>query len=321
MKSYEVRSMNLSHSAFFSGSKIAAILLFFFVPCFSVKAQELKCQVTVNANQIQNVDPAVFTTMQTALNDFMNSKVWTTDQFSAEERIECSMFINIIASTAQDVYNAKVTIQSSRPVYNSSYNSPMFNFIDNDWIITYAQNQPLEFNVTQYNSNLTSLLGFYAYTLIGLDYESMSKGGGTKYFTMAEQVMNNVPTNAPDGKGWRPYDGNANRNRYWLINGLMGSKFEGFKQALYDFHFNGMDNFYEKPALARQNILNALDKLDKIARDNPNNMLLAVFFQAKSDEMVNVFSGADLTEKSKALVLLRRVDPSNATKYDKLVKN
>ncbi len=301
--------------------KVVATWPILLLSFFSAQAQELKCQITVNANQIQSVDPTVFTTMQTSLNDFMNSKVWTADQFGAEERIECSMFINITATTAQDVYNAKVTIQSSRPVFNSSYNSPMFNFIDNDWIITYAQNQPLEFNVTQYNSNLTSLLGFYAYVLIGLDYESMSKGGGAKYFTMAEQIVNNVPTNAPDAKGWRPYDGNANRNRYWLINGLMGSKYEGFKQALYEFHFNGMDNFYEKPALARQNILHALDKLEKIARDNPNNMLLAVFFQAKSDEMVNVFSGADMTEKSKALVLLRKVDPSNASKYDKLVKN
>jgi hypothetical protein len=197
----------------------------------------------------------------------------------------------------------------------------MFNFIDNDWIITYAQNQPLEFNVTQYNSNLTSLLGFYAYVLIGLDYESISKGGGAKYFTMAEQIMNNVPTNAADAKGWRPYDGNANRNRYWLINSLQGSKYDLFKQAIYEFHYAGMDNFYEKPALARANILNALDKLDKIARDNPNNMLLAIFFQAKSDELVNVFSGADMGEKSKALVLLRKVDPSNSSKYDKLVKN
>lgn len=173
----------------------------------TISAQELKCMVTVNAQKITGVDPSVFQTMQTALNDFMNSKSWTTDQFGTEEKIDCNIFINIESSPSQDVYNAKVTVQSSRPVFNSSYNSPVFNFIDNDWIITYAQNQALEFNVTQYNSNLTSLLGFYAYTLIGIDYESMSKNGGAKYFTMAEQVMNNVPTNAPDAKGWRPYDG------------------------------------------------------------------------------------------------------------------
>jgi hypothetical protein len=195
----------------------------------------------------------------------------------------------------------------------------MFNFIDNDWIITYAMNQPLEFNITQYNSNLTSLLGFYAYYLIGLDYESMAKGGGAKYFAMAEQVMNNVPTNAGDARGWRPFDGI--RNRYWLINNIQASKYEGFRQAIYEYYRLGMDNFYEKPAAARAGIMTALDKLDKIARENPNAVLVTVFFQAKSDELVNVFSGADMSEKAKALVVLRRADPSNATKYDKLVKN
>jgi hypothetical protein len=298
--------------------KLVSVLALMLVG-MAANAQELKCQLTVNAQKITGVDPSVFQTMQTALNDFMNSKSWTNDQFAPEERIECSMFINIISSSAQDVYEASITVQLSRPTFNSSYNSPIFNFIDKDCIITYAQNQPLDFNINQYQSNLTSILGFYAYYMIGLDYESMSKGGGTKYFTMAETIMNNVPTNAPDSKGWKTFDGQ--RNRYWLIKDMMASKYDLFRQALYDYHFLGMDNFYDKPAVARQSILNALDKLDKIARENPNEILIATFFQAKSDELVNVFSGADMGEKAKALAVLRRVDPSNATKYDKLVKN
>ena len=285
----------------------------------SVSAQELKCQLTVNAQKITGVDPSVLQSMQTALTEFMNSKSWTNDQFGPEERIECSMFINIESSPAQDVYNASITIQSSRPVFNSSYNSPILNFIDKDCILTYAQNQPLDFNVNQYASNLTSILGFYAYVIIGLDYESLAKSGGAKYFTQAEQIMNNVPTSASDSKGWKPFDGQ--RNRYWLINNLQTNKYELFKQAIYEYHYLGMDNFYDKPAVARLNVMNALDKLDKIARDNPNGILLAAFFQAKSDELVNVFSGADMSEKSKALTVLRRVDPSNSTKYDKLIKN
>lgn len=300
--------------------RIVFSFLLFTVLTYTSSAQgELKCQLTVNAQRVVGVDPSVFQTMQTALSEFMNNKSWTNDQFAPEERIECSMFINIDGSSAQDVYNASITVQLSRPVFNSSYSSPMFNFIDKDCILTYAQNQPLDFNVNQYQSNLTSILGFYAYVLIGLDYETMSKGGGTKYFTMAEQVLNNVPTNSPDSKGWKPFD--SQRNRYWLINSLQASKYEQFRVALYEYHFKGMDNFYEKPALARQNILSALDKLSKIARENPNNMLLAVFFQAKSDEVVNVFSGADMTEKAKALTVLRIADPSNSAKYDKLVKN
>ncbi|MCW5906407.1 MAG: DUF4835 family protein [Chitinophagales bacterium] len=294
--------------------------LFLLVPfALYTQAQELRCQVTVNGQRINGVDPAIFDNMQVSLNNFMNTRAWTTDQFGPEERIDCNMFINLEKSPSQDIYEARVTVQSSRPVFNSSYNSPIFNFIDNDWIFTYAMNQQLEFNLTQYNSNLTSLLGFYAYLIIGLDYESMAKGGGAKYFAMAEQIMNNVPTNANDARGWRPFDGI--RNRYWIINNLQASKYDGYKQAIYEYHFMGMDNFYEKPALARQNIMNALDKLDKIARDNPNAVLLAVFFQAKSDELLNVFSGADMGEKAKALTVLRRTDPSNASKYDKLVRN
>ena len=257
--------------------------------------------------------------MENALNEFMNTRAFTQDVFSPEEKIECSIFILIDNSPAQDVYNASITIQSSRPIFNSSYNSPMFNFIDKDCILTYQQNQSLDFGVTQYNSNLTSILGFYAYLLIGMDYESFGKNGGAKYFALAEQIMNNVPTNAPDAKGWRPFDGT--RNRYWLINNMQASKYETFKQVLWDYHYAGMDNFYDKPALARQNIMNALDKLDKIAKDNPNAILLAAFFQAKSDELVGVFSGADMGEKAKALTYLKRIDPSNSTKYDKLVKN
>ncbi len=298
--------------------KFKAVLLLLLITG-SASAQELRCQVAVNTQRFTGVDPSVFQNMQSTLNDFMNSKSFTTDQFTPEERIECSMFISIEGSNAQDVYNASMTIQASRPVFNSSYNSPIFNFIDKDCIITYAQNQQLDFNVAQYNSNLVSILSFYAYVIIGLDYESFSKGGGAKYFTLAEQIMNNVPTNASDSKGWKPFDGQ--RNRYWLINNLQASKYELFKQALYEYHYAGMDNFYDKPAVARQNILNALDKLGKIATDNPNTIVLAVFFQAKSDELVNVFSGADMGEKAKALAVLRKADPSNSTKYDRLVRN
>lgn len=295
-----------------------ALLFIVALGVFSTQAQELRCQLTVNGQRINGVDPSVFQTMQTTLMEFMNTRAWTTDQYGPEERIECSIFIMLESSPEQDVYTARTTIQSSRPVFNSSYNSPMLNFIDNDWTFTYAQNQPLEFNLTQYNSNLTSLLGFYAYLIIGLDAESMAANGGTKAFGMAEQILNNVPTNAPDAKGWRPNDGI--RNRYWMINNIQAGKYEAFKKTLYMYHHQGMDYFYEKPVVARQNILNALAELEKVWRDNPNGVLMGMFFQAKSDELVNIFSGADMGEKSKALILLRRIDPSNGTKYDKLVK-
>ena len=293
-------------------------MLFLLSCVYTASAQELKCQVQVNAQKISGVDPSVFQNMQTSLHEFMNTKAWTNEVFGPEEKIDCSIFIFINSSSSQDVYNAKITVQSSRPVFNSSYSSPMFNFVDNDCIITYVQNQSLDFGTNQYNSNLTSILGFYAYLMIGLDYESFSKAGGSKYFGLAEQIMNNVPTNASDAQGWRPFDGT--RNRYWLINNIQSGKYDVFKEALYDYHFAGMDNFYDKPVLARKNIMNALDKLDKIAKDNPNAVLLSVFAQAKADELVGIFSGAEADEKTKAIAYLHDIDPSNSTKYDKIIK-
>ena len=309
--------MNFIQKSFGYRLGLMVIVLCLFVT--GVSAQELKCQLTVNAQKITGVDPSVFTNMQTTLNEIMNTKAWTSDVFSPEERIECSIFIQITASPAQDVYTGTMTIQSSRPVFNSTYSSPMFNFMDKDIEFTYVQNQAVEFSPTTFNSNLSSILSFYAYMIIGLDYESFSKGGGTKYFNLAQQIMTAVPTNGADAKGWRPFDGT--RNRYWLINDLQASKYEQFRKALWDYHFAGMDNFYDKQALARANIMNALDKLETISKDNPNDILLAVFFQAKSDELVGIFSGADPSEKTKAINYLRAMDPTNATKYDKLSKN
>ncbi len=282
-------------------------------------SQELKCKVSVNGQRITNVDASIFKTMEQQIFDFMNARTWTQDVYAQEERIDCSLFINLESSPAQDAYSASVVISSSRPVYHSSYSSTLINFQDKDWLFTYVQNQPLEFNINTYNGNLSSILAFYAFMIIGLDAESFTKGAGTKYFTIAENIMNNVPNNSPEAKGWRPFDGI--RNRYWMINNLMGGKYDNFKEAIYKYHHLGMDQFYEKPEIARTNITAAISSLEQIARDNPNNVLLNMFMQAKSDELMNIFSGAPQGEKSQAVITLRKIDPSNASKYDAILKN
>jgi hypothetical protein len=222
-----------------------------------------------------------------------------------------------------DIYSGSITIQSSRPIFNSSYTSPILNFRDQDFIFTYSPNTPLDFNVTQYNSNLTSVLAYYAYLIIGLDYETMSKGGGAKYLGMADQITNLIPSTAADAKGWKAFDASpvsGDRNRYYIINSLLGGKYEGFKQALYDYHYLGLDNFYDRPEAARANVLNALEKLDKAFKDNNSNVLIILFMQAKSDELVGIFSGAEQAEKLKAVTYLKHLDPVNGTKYDKILK-
>ena len=269
------------------------------------------------------MDPSTFQALQNAMNEFMNQRAWTQDVFAPEERIECSLYITLDGVLSQDQYSGNITIQSARPGFNSTYNSPVLNFRDLDFIFTYAPNTPLDFNINQYQTNLTSVLAYYAYLIIGLDYESQGKGGGLKYFTLAEQITNAVPPNAADAKGWRPFDNNpisGNKNRFNIISSIMGGKFEGYKGVIYDYHREGIDNFFDDPVVARTNISNALDKLDKTFKDNPNNVLIVLFLQTKSDELVSIFSGADASEKTKVVNILKRLDAANGTKYDKILK-
>ena len=299
-------------------------VLFALLPSVYVAAQELHCTVDLNYSKISGVDPSTFSSLKNAITEFMNQRAWTQDNFAPEERIECAMYITLESVVAQDQYSGTITIQSSRPGYNSTYNSPILNFRDLDFIFTYAANTPIDFNVNQYNSNLTSVLGFYAYFIIGLDYATMSKNGGDKYFTMAEQIANQVPSTASDAKGWKPFDSNPltqGKNRYNIISSVMGGKYEGYKQALYEYHFQGIDLFYDDPSTARANISNALDKIDKAFKDNASNILLIMFLQAKGDEIVGIFAGADQSEKTKVVNMLKRLDPANGPKYDKILKS
>jgi hypothetical protein len=303
--------------------KILHTLICLVVISATAGAQELKCTVDLNTQKISGVDQQTFQSLKNAITEFMNQRVWTQDAFSPEERIECSLYITLDGAVSQDVYSGSITIQSSRTAFNSNYSSPILNFRDLDFIFTYAPNTPLDFNVNQYQSNLTSVLAFYAYMIIGLDYESMSKGGGTKYFTSAESIMNQIPSTAPDSKGWKPFDSNpvsGNKNRYNIISSLMGGKYEGYKQALYEYHFMGLDKFYDDPSVARVNMANALEKMDKTFKDNANNVLIVLFLQAKGDEIINIFTGGDQSEKAKVVPILKHLDPANGTKYDKIMK-
>ena len=257
-------------------------------------AQELHCTVQVNAQKVigsssgaqgqSGVDPATFPALQNSIMEFMNQRVWTSDVFGSEEKIECAMYITIESVVSQDVYSGTITIQSSRPAFNSTYNSPILNFRDLDFVFTYAINTPIDFNVNQYTTNLAAVLGYYAYLIIGYDYATLSKAGGDKYFAMAEQITNQIPSNAPDAKGWKPFDTNPltqGKNRYNIISSLMGGKFEAYKKALYEYHFQGIDMFYDDPATARANIADALEKMDNAFKDNSNNILLILFLQGR----------------------------------------
>ncbi len=289
-----------------------------------VNAQELRARINVLSNRIGgNVDKKTFQTLQTALNNFINNRKWTTDNFSSEEKIDCSFLLNLESTNDANVYKASLTIQSARPVFNSSYLSPIINFQDNEIIFKYAEFQQMEFNENRVAgtdalaSNLTAVIAYYIDIILGLDYDSFSARGGDVYFQKAQNIVNN----SPDGRnisGWKAFDGT--RNRYWLVENLLNSRYTLMHDAYYRFYRTGMDKLYEDEIASRNEILNVLSLLNNFNTDNPNTMILQFFFQGKTQELIKIFSKASPQEKIRALEFLQKLDISNAIKYKEGLK-
>lgn len=287
-------------------------------------AQELKARVSVLSNRVGNsVDKKAFQTLQTDLNNFVNNRKWSTDNFTPNEKIDCSFLLNLESSGDANVYKASLTIQSARPVFNSSYLSPVINYQDNDITFKYIEFQQLEFNDTRVSgtdplvSNLTAVFAYWINMILGFDYDSFSQGGGSKYFQRAQNIINN----APEGRnitGWKAFDGT--RNRYWLTENVLNSKYNIIHDAVYNYYRSGMDKLYDQEANARTQLLNVLSMLNAFNADNSNTMILQFFFQAKSQELIQIFSKASPPDKAKALELLKRLDVSSATKYQDQLK-
>ena len=279
-------------------------------------AQELNCSVQVITPQLQTADPKIFDDMKKTITEFMNNRKWTGDTYSQNERIECTFLISITKELSSDKYQAQLTIQSNRPVFNSSYNSPLFNWVDKDLVIEYAQYQTLEFNENAVTSELSSLLSYYAYIIIGLDYDSFSPKGGTAFFAKAQNIVNLNSNSA--NKGWKAVNGL--HNRYWLIENLMNTKYDNGRTAFYKYHREGMDKMYDDIENGRKAITSSFGLLDKLNQDNPNSMYIQVFFKAKVDEIVNIFSQATPTEKTQVINLVSKMDAANSSKYQKIMK-
>ena len=276
--------------------------------------QELNCQVQVLSNQIAGTDKRVFESMQTAIFEFMNTRKWTNETFKIEERIDCSILINLTEKIGTDEFKGTLQIQARRPVYKTSYNTALLNFNDNDITFKYLESQPLEFVENTYTSNLTSILGFYAYYLIGLDYDSFSLNGGTPYLQKALAVVNNSQSSGY--QGWKAFD--SNKNRYWLVNNMLDATFVSLRECMYNFHRKGLDVMYDNKENGRAAILQSLQDLKNVHQVKPLSFSLQVFFIAKADEIVNVFCGAYSDEKVKVVTLLNEIDPTNSNKYTKI---
>lgn len=280
--------------------------------------QELKCNIQVTAQQIQGSNRQVFETMQRDLYDFMNNTVFTNHVFSYAERIECNILINLTDQLSADEFKGTIQVQLARPVFNSTYNSTLLNFVDNSFQFRYVEFQPLEFDPNSHRSNLISVLQYYAYIIIGMDYDSFSPLGGTEFFQVAEKIVSNAQ-NAPEA-GWKPFDGSRNRNRYWLVKNILDKEYEPVRQFIYEYNIRGLDLMESKIPEARLNIETALRKVQQVYRRQPDPFMyyLQVVMDAKTDEIVNIFSEAFPEEKSRILQILAEIDPANKAKYDKL---
>ena len=285
---------------------------------FGSFAQELNSIVTINVGpKIQTTDRSVFRDMKNALQQFLNTRKWTNDAFQPHEKINCSLLININEMPSIGIFSASVQVQSARPIYNSNYTSLLLNFADRDWEFEYVESQPLEYNDNNYINNLTSMLAFYAYLIIGMDYDSFSELGGTPYFQKALTVVNNAQSsNRP---GWQALGGN--RNRYWLVENLINSQMADVRRSLYSYHRLGLDTFEKTPDQSREIILKGLKDVKKARDINPNAILVISFFDAKSKELANIFSDGVLPIRREAYDLIVSMDPSNRLSYEKIIKN
>jgi hypothetical protein len=284
--------------------------------CVSSFSQELNCTVDIVSPQIQDATAqALFVNMKNAIYQFMNSTKWTNDEFTTQERIECSIFINITSENSPSDFNATLQIQSRRPVYKSSFSSVQYNFVDNNVDLVYVLNQPLLFNINAYSDNITSILAYYAYMIIGTDYDSFSMDGGTPYFLKAQNIVTNAQSSGY--KGWNPQDGD--QTRYYLVyNTLDESYYAPLRKAAYLFERQGLDVMYQNPERGRQSIIQALQDVQEVFNARPANYNVQLFFNAKAAEIANIFSEAPDAEKTQVLGILTSIDATDLEKYSGL---
>jgi len=286
------------------------------------QGQEIQARLTISADKISTqVDKKIFQTLQTALVNFLNNRKWTNDAFQPNEKIQCNFLLTLEQDLTNNMYKGKLTVQAARPIYNTTYDSPIINFLDDNIIFRYQEFQPIEFNENRIQgndpiaANLTAIFAYYINMILGLDYDSFSLRGGDVYFQKAWNIVNNAPEGR-DISGWKSFE--SQRNRYWLAENMNNNRFALMHDVLYAYYRSGMDIFYENENEGRNGIMNSLNFLNTINAENPNSMIMQFFFQGKSSELVKVFSKANADMKSRVKDILTKLDITNVSAYKEL---
>ena len=300
------------------------ILIVFALICivYFSQAQEIQARLTVTSSKISSqVDKKIFQTLQTALTNFVNNRKWSNDAYKPGEKIQCNFLLSVEQDAGNNIYKGKLTVQAARPIFNTTYDSPIINFFDDNVTFRYVEFQPIEFNENRVQgndpvaANLPAIFAYYINLILGFDYDSFSLRGGDIYFQKAWNIVNNAPE-AGDISGWKPFE--SQRNRYWLAENMNNNRLALIHDVLYSYYRMGLDLFYDNEDAGRMGVMNSINYLNTINSENPNSMILQFFFQGKSNELVKIFSKANAEMKGRAKSILEKLDITNASVYKQL---
>ncbi len=283
-------------------------------------AQELNCEVKVTYENVQQADLSIFNNLESKIFSFLNDTKWTNEKFEDQERIQCSFYLDILSEESQNTYKAMATIKSTRPVYNSTYNTVLLDVIDTDFIFEFDPFTVLEYRQGEFSNNLTASLAFYAYTIIGLDYDSFKINGGNPYHDKAEDIVMQASTSNYPGWNQSNTNNKGQVSKYWINNNLTDPRYNTFRSLFYDYHRKALDNLYETPRDSWSTITNVMLKMDRFYKQNRNLAVVYIFFDAKAQEIVDIMQKASPAQKQKVAEMAQNIDPINTKIYKSLTK-
>ncbi|MGB4655444.1 MAG: DUF4835 family protein [Bacteroidales bacterium] len=299
-------------------AKTLKILLIIFLLPVTLVGQEFMIHVSVNSRQVDGTERKVFQTLQQDLYEFVNSRNWTNHQFKPEERIEGSISITIDERISGDQFKGRINVMSKRPVYKSSYYTTLLNIQDKDFEFKYIEYEPLEYIENTFTSNLTGVVSYYLYIILGFDFDTFSPYGGTPYFEKARNIVNAAQNSNEAGKGWKAFEGI--RNRYWLVENLLNSSHNKIRSGLYKYHLEGLDIMSENIELGRGAVNEFMEDLQETNRSKQGLYSVQVVLDAKRDEIINIYSEAPPMDKSRAVNILKEIDPANTSRYQQILQ-
>jgi len=288
-------------------------ILFLSLLSYITYGQEFKCNVNINKPKLQNTDPKVFDNLKVTIENFMNSQKWTDDVFDNDERININISLTISGENGSNGFKSELSIQATRPVYGSNYETPILSHLDKQFTFSYEQFQPIQYTKNQYIDNLTSMLSFYAYFILGLDYDSFAPYGGDLYFQTAQEIYNTLPKALQDDDGWAQKIGL--KNRFWMLESTLNPKCRNFRQAMYDYHRQGLDLMSTNAEVGRKNIAKAMDLVDQTYQSYPQAMIIQMFANSKGNEIVEIFKESTPQQKAQIFATMNKIDAPNANKY------